>query len=224
MEPKFFRSPAAFRAWLRRHHGSAAELLVGFYKRGAGTPSVTWPEAVDQALCFGWIDGVRRRVDESRYTIRFTPRRPGSIWSAVNVRRARALAAEGRMAPAGHKAFAARRSNRSGRYSYEQRPQELSAPYARMLARNAAARKFFLAQIPSYRRAVTWWVLSAKKEETRLKRARALIELSARSKQIPQFLRPAARSRRSNQRALLALRASGGVAEGYDPKRVSPRR
>src|SRR5207302_443189 len=170
MEPKFFRSPAAFRAWLQRHHGSAAELLVG------------------------------------------------------NIRRARALAAEGCMAAAGHKAFAARRSNRSGRYSYEQRPQELRAPYARMLARNAAARKFFLAQIPSYRRAVTWWVLSAKKEETRLKRARALIELSARSKQIPQFLRPAARSRRSNQRALLALRASGGVAEGYDPKAASPRR
>ncbi len=172
MKAKFFRTPAAFRAWLRRHHGSAAELLVGFYKRGAGTPSITWPEAVDQALCFGWIDGVRRRVDESRYTIRFTPRRPGSIWSAVNIRRARALAAEGRMAEAGHKAFAARRSNRSGRYSYEQRPQELSAPYARMLARNAAARKFFLAQIPSYRRAVTWWVLSAKKEETRQEASR----------------------------------------------------
>src|SRR5256885_2048594 len=146
MKPKFFRTPAAFRAWLQRHHGSAAELLVGFYKRGAGTPSITWPEAVDEALCFGWIDGVRRRVDESRYTIRFTPRRPGSIWSAVNIRRARSLAAEGRMAAAGHIAFAARRSNRSGRYSYEQRPQELSAPYARMLARNAAARKFFLAR------------------------------------------------------------------------------
>jgi len=224
MKPKFFRTPAAFRAWLQRHHGSAAELLVGFYKRGAGTPSITWPEAVDEALCYGWIDGIRRRLDERCYTIRFTPRRPGSIWSAVNIRRARALATEGRMAAAGHKAFEARRPNRSGRYSYEQRPRRLVAPYAGMLSRNAAARKFFLAQIPSYRRAATWWVLSAKKEETRLKRARTLIELSARDKQIPQFLRPAARSRRSIQRALLALHGSGGVAEGYDPKAASPRR
>ena len=224
MEPKFFRTPAAFRAWLQRHHGTAAELLVGFYKRGAGTPSMTWPEAVDEALCYGWIDGIRRRLDERCYTIRFTPRRPGSIWSAVNIRRARALATEGRMAAAGHKAFEARRPNRSGRYSYEQRPRRLVAPYAGMLSRNAAARKFFLAQIPSYRRAATWWVLSAKKEETRLKRARTLIELSARDKQIPQFLRPAARSRRSIQRALLALHGSGGVAEGYDPKAASPRR
>src|SRR6266480_5315251 len=224
MEPKFFRTPAAFRAWLQRHHGTAAELLVGFCKRGAGTPSITWPEAVDEALCFGWIDGIRRRVDEASYTIRFTPRRAGSIWSEVNTRRAQALLAEGRMSPAGLKAFEARRANRAGRYSYEQRPRRLVAPYAGMLARNAAARKFFLAQIPSYRRAATWWVLSAKKEETRLKRARTLIELSARDKQIPQFLRPAARSRRSIQRALLALHGSGGVAEGYDPKAASPRR
>src|SRR2546430_7249686 len=136
MEPKFFRTPAAFRAWLQRHHGTVAELLVGFYKRGAGTPSITWPEAVDEALCFGWIDGLRRRVDERRYTIRFTPRRPGSIWSAVNIRPARALAAEGRMAAAGHKAFEARPSNRSGRSSYDPRPHELSAPYARRLAAN----------------------------------------------------------------------------------------
>src|SRR5438309_695276 len=214
MEPKFFRTPAAFRAWLQRHHGSAAELLVGFYKRDAGTPSITWPEAVDEALRFGWIDGIRRRVDERRYTIRFTPRRPGGIWSAVNIRRARALAAEGHMAAAGHKAFEARRPNRSVRYSYEQRPRRLVAPYAGMLARNPAARKFFLARAPGYRRAAIWWVLSAKQEKTRLKRARTLIELSARGEQIPQFLRPAGRSPRSSQRALLALRGSGGVAEG----------
>src|SRR5437763_17168327 len=148
MEPKFFRTPAAFRAWLQRHHGTAAELLVGCYKRGAGTPSITWPEAVDEALCYGWIDGIPKRLDERRYTIRFTPRRPGRIWPPANIRRARALATEGRMAAAGHKAFEARRPNRSGRYSYEQRPQELTAPYARMLSRNAPARKFFLAQTP----------------------------------------------------------------------------
>jgi uncharacterized protein YdeI (YjbR/CyaY-like superfamily) len=224
MKPKFLRTAAEFRTWLQRHHATAAELLVGFYKRPSGKPSITWPESVDEALCYGWIDGIRKRVDDERYTIRFTPRRSGSIWSAVNTRRARTLAAQGRMTPAGLSAFAARRPNRSRRYSYEQRPRRLVAPYAGMLARNAAARKFFLAQIPSYRRAATWWVLSAKKEETRLKRARALIELSARGKQIPQFLRPKARSRRSSQRALLALRGSGGVAEGYDPKAASPRR
>jgi uncharacterized protein YdeI (YjbR/CyaY-like superfamily) len=224
MQPKFFRTAAEFRTWLKRHHATAAQLLVCFYKKSSGKPSITWPESVDEALCYGWIDGIRKRVDEESYTIRFTPRRAGSVWSAVNIRRARALAAEGRMAAAGYKSFAARRSNRSRRHSYEQRPRHLVAPYAGMLARNPAARKFFLAQAPGYQRAVTWWVLSAKKEETRLKRARALIELSARGKQIPQFLRPAARSRRSSQRALLALRGSGGVAEGYDPKAASPRR
>jgi uncharacterized protein YdeI (YjbR/CyaY-like superfamily) len=224
MKPKFFRTPAEFRRWLERHHARASELLVGFHKVTSGRPSISWPEAVDEALCFGWIDGIRRRVDERSYTIRFTPRRPGSTWSAVNTSRASALAAEGRMSAAGLKAFEARRANRAGRYSYEQRPQRLVAPYARMLSRNAPARKFFLAQTPSYRRAATWWVLSAKKEETRLKRARTLIELSARGGLVPQFLRPAARSRRSSQRALLALRGSGGVVEGYDPKAASPRR
>src|SRR5207249_10936018 len=155
----FFAKPAAFRAWLEKHHQIKRDQWVGFHRKVSGRPSITWPEAVDEALCFGWIDGLRRRVDERRYTIRFTPRRPGSIWSAVNIRRALALAAEGRMAAAGHKAFEARRPNRSGRYSYEQRPRRLVAPYAGMLSRNAAARKFFLAQIPSYRRAATWWVL-----------------------------------------------------------------
>jgi uncharacterized protein YdeI (YjbR/CyaY-like superfamily) len=189
LKPKFFRTAADFRTWLHRHHGTAAELLVGFYKRSCGKPGITWPESVDEALCYGWIDGIRKRVDETSYTIRFTPRRAGSIWSAVNTRRARALAAQQRMTPAGLQAFAARRPNRSGRYSYEQRPQELTAPYARMLARNAAARKFFLGQIPSYRRAATWWVLSARTEATRLRRAQTLVELSAKARLIPQFIR-----------------------------------
>jgi uncharacterized protein YdeI (YjbR/CyaY-like superfamily) len=189
MKPRFFRTAADFRTWLQRHHATAAELLVGFYKRSSGKPSITWPESVDEALCYGWIDGLRRRVDETSYTIRFTPRRTGSIWSAVNTRRARTLAAQQRMTPAGLQALAAHRPNRSGRYSYEQRPQELTAPYAGMLARNAAARKFFLAQIPSYRRAATWWVLSARAEATRPKRAHTLVELSAKKQLIPQFIR-----------------------------------
>src|SRR3977135_236718 len=189
MKPRFFRTAAEFRPWRRRHHATASELLVGFYKRAAGKPGITWPESVDEALCYGWIDGIRKRVDELSYTIRFTPRRAGSVWSTVNTRRARTLAAQRRMTPAGLSAFEARRPNRSGRYSYEQRPQELTAPYAGMLARNAAARKFFLAQIPSYRRAATWWVLSAKREETRLKRAQTLVQLSAKARLIPAFIR-----------------------------------
>jgi uncharacterized protein YdeI (YjbR/CyaY-like superfamily) len=189
MRPKFFATANEFRAWLQRHHGSAPELLVGFHKTSSGKASVSWPESVDEALCFGWIDGVRRRLDESSYTIRFTPRRPGSIWSAVNIRRAQALERQGRMAAAGHRAFARRREKRSMRYSYEQRPAELVAPYAGMLRRNAAARKFFESQAPSYRRAATWWVLSARREETRLKRAATLVELSSGGRLIPQFVR-----------------------------------
>lgn len=189
MKPTFFASPGDFRRWLQRNAREAQELLVGFYKTGSGKPSITWPEAVDEALCFGWIDGVRKRVDDVSYTIRFTPRKPGSIWSSVNIRRARALLEEGRMTPAGVAAFDARRENKSGVYSYEQRPDDLIEPYAGMLARNAAANRFFKQQTASYRRAATWWVISAKKEETRLKRARTLIELSRSGKLIPQFVR-----------------------------------
>jgi len=190
VKPKFFRTAGDFRHWLQQHHDSAPELLVGFYKVTSGRPSITWAESVDEALCFGWIDGVRRRLGEASYSVRFTPRRPGSIWSAVNIRRARALAAQGRMAAAGVAAFEVRTPRRSGRYSYEQRPAQLVAPYSGMLEANAAARRFFERQAPSYQRAATWWVVSAKKEETRLKRARTLIELSAKGKLIPQFLRP----------------------------------
>jgi uncharacterized protein YdeI (YjbR/CyaY-like superfamily) len=189
VKPKFFHTAEDFRRWLQRHHASAPELLVGFYKLTSGRPSMTWAESVDEALCFGWIDGIRRRVDELSYTVRFTPRRPGSIWSAVNTRRARTLAARGRMAQAGLAAFEARTPNRSGRYSYETRPEDLVAPYSGMLDANTAARQFFQRQAPSYRRAATWWVVSAKKEETRLTRARRLVELSEQGELIPQFRR-----------------------------------
>jgi len=124
MNPKFFRTPADFRAWLEKHHASALELLVGFYKRESGKPSIPWHESVGEALCFGWIDAIRRRVDDASYTIRFTPRRRESVWSAVNLERARSLAAEDRMRPVGLKAFEARRSNKSGVYSYERRPAD----------------------------------------------------------------------------------------------------
>src|ERR1700721_2832453 len=189
MKAKFFRTPADFRAWLEKHHARSSELLVGFYKRESGKPSITWHESVGEALCFGWIDGVRRRIDEVSYTIRFTPRKPASTWSTGNIERVKNLAAEGRMQPAGSIAYESRRSNKSGVYSYEQRPEQLVPPYAGMLARHPAAKKFFAAQASSYRRATIWWVISAKQEETRLRRARGLIELSAQRKVIPQFLR-----------------------------------
>jgi uncharacterized protein YdeI (YjbR/CyaY-like superfamily) len=192
MTPTFFPTPEAFRAWLHEQHGSAADLLVGFHKKDSGQPSISWPESVDEALCYGWIDGVRQRLDDTSYTIRFAPRRPGSTWSAVNVRRARTLIAGGRMAAAGVAAFEARTENRTGQYSYEQRPDQLIEPYAGMLASHAPAHRFFAHQAPSYRRAAIWWVISAKKEETRRQRAEKLIELSAQGRQIPQFLATAA--------------------------------
>jgi uncharacterized protein YdeI (YjbR/CyaY-like superfamily) len=197
IEPRFFKSPAEFRKWLERHHGSRTELLVGFYKTGSGKPSITWPESVDAALSFGWIDGVRKRVDDVSYTIRFTPRRPTSIWSSINIKRVQVLSRAGLISPAGLKAFEARRENKSGIYAYEQRPQELVEPYAGMLTGNAKARAFFEAQAPWYRRTATWWVISAKREETRLKRAQSLIGWCAKGKLLPQYTRtqPAKRAR-----------------------------
>jgi uncharacterized protein YdeI (YjbR/CyaY-like superfamily) len=198
-KPRFFPSPEAFRRWLAAHHQTAPDLLVGFYKKGSGKPSITWPESVDEALAVGWIDGVRRRIDEVSYTIRFSPRRARSIWSTFNIRRVQELEELGRMRPAGLKAFEKRTANRSGIYSYEQRPDTLGDPYHQMLAENEAASEFFHASAPSYKRAATWWVISAKQEETRLKRLRTLIELSARRTTIPQLTRrnPVARKRAS---------------------------
>ena len=187
LKPRFFRSAAGFRKWLALKHAAERELLVGFWKTSSGRPSMTWPEAVDEALCFGWIDGIRRRVDDSSYTIRFTPRRRRSIWSSVNIGRVQALAAQGRMAPAGLREFSARRENQSGIYSYERRPEHLDEPYSGVLAKNGRANKFFANQAASYRRAAIWWVLSAKREPTRLRRVRSLVELSNRGELIPQF-------------------------------------
>jgi uncharacterized protein YdeI (YjbR/CyaY-like superfamily) len=182
MTPKFFRSPSAFRAWLAKHHETAGEVLVGLHKKGSGKPSMTWPESIDEALCFGWIDGIRRRLDHDSYTIRFTPRKPRSIWSAVNTKRVLALTALGSMRPAGLAAFAKRKENRSGIYAYEQRGDTLAEPFAGMMKKNKAAWVFFQAQPPSYRKQFGWWVVSAKKEETRRQRLEKLIERSSRGK------------------------------------------
>jgi uncharacterized protein YdeI (YjbR/CyaY-like superfamily) len=190
MKPTFFKTPSDFRKWLEKHHDSAGELLVGFYKKDSGKPSITWPESVDQALCFGWIDGIRKSLGGTSYTIRFTPRKQRSIWSAVNIKRAMELIDEGLMRPAGLKAFEARQENRSGIYSYEQRPKELPEPYAKRLKKNKAAEEYFESRPASYRRAAIWWVISAKKEETRLSRLEKLIEYSSKNQAVPQFLRP----------------------------------
>lgn len=184
MKPKFFRTPADFDTWLDNNHATATELWVGFYKRDSGKPSITWPESVDRALCFGWIDGIRKSFEEISYQIRFTPRRRGSIWSATNIKRARELVRQKQMRPIGLKAFAARIENKSGIYSYEQRSTELSQPHAELLQKNKAACNFFKKQPPSYRKMIGWWIISAKKEETRMTRLAKLISESAKGKRV----------------------------------------
>ena len=189
MKIEFFKSPAEFRKWLTKHHATRQELWVGYYKKDSGKPSITWPESVDEALCVGWIDGIRNRIDDESYTIRFTSRKAQSTWSAVNINRVQELTRQGRMRPAGQKAFQARTENRSGIYAYEQRKPERDEPYRKMLRQNKEAWKFFQAQPASYRKTASWWVSSAKKEETRRKRLEKLIEDSARGRTISQFTR-----------------------------------
>jgi uncharacterized protein YdeI (YjbR/CyaY-like superfamily) len=187
MTATFFETPAGFRAWLAANHGAAAELLVGFYKKGSGRPSMTWPESVDEALCYGWIDGVRKGIDADSYTVRFTPRKAGSIWSSVNVEKVRVLTELGRMRPTGLAAFEARKEGRSGVYSHEQGDVEMPEPYLGLLRANAAAWGFFEKQPASYRKAANWWVASAKKEETQRKRLDLLVAHSAKAERVPQF-------------------------------------
>ena len=192
--PTFFATPADFRAWLEENHERAAELWVGFHKKATGRPSITWPEAVDEALCFGWIDGIRRSLGDESYVIRFTPRKPRSTWSAVNIARAKALIAEGRMRPAGLAAFEARSDDRSAIYSYEQRHEVRLAPdEEREFRANERAWEFFQAQPISYRRPALWWVVSAKREETRARRLRTLIEDSENSRRLRHLSRWARR-------------------------------
>lgn len=194
MEPKFFASPDAFREWLESHHETERELWVGFYKKATGIPSITWPEAVDQALCFGWIDGVRKSLDADSYTNRFTPRKATSTWSEVNRKRVEELTALGLMRPAGIRAHKARTAANSGIYGYEQKVTELEEAYAAQLRANPTAWGFFQAQPPSYRRTASWWVMSAKQESTRLRRLATLIDDSANGRTIKPLTRPRTRN------------------------------
>ncbi|WZO97494.1 YdeI/OmpD-associated family protein [Isosphaeraceae bacterium EP7] len=187
MDPSYFATPADFRAWLAANHDQAEFLLVGFHKKGTGQPSLTWPESVDEALCFGWIDGVRKGVDTDRYTIRFTPRKAGSIWSSVNIAKVQVLTEQGRMQPAGLAAFEKRKDARSGIYSHEQESVELTEPYLGTLRGNAAAWEFFEKQPAGYRKAASWWVASAKQEKTRQSRFEKLVAYSAKAERVPQF-------------------------------------
>jgi uncharacterized protein YdeI (YjbR/CyaY-like superfamily) len=180
MKPIYFASPSKMRAWLSAHHTSHDELVVGFHKRDTGKPSLTWSESVDQALCFGWIDGVRRRVDDARYTIRFTPRRPGSIWSNINVAKIAALERDGHLMPAGRRAFDARDAAKTGVYSFERALAATLAPSdEKRLRADPAAWAYFEKQPPSYRRAAYHWVISAKRDDTRTRRLDTLVADSA---------------------------------------------
>ena len=188
--PTFFATPAAFRRWLATNHAKKPELLVGFYKTASGKPSLTWPESVAEALCFGWIDGVRQSLGPEAYTIRFTPRKPTSIWSAINVAKVEALRKEGKMQPAGESAFAQRTAARTGVYSFERAEAAKLLPAdARALKANAKAAAFFAAQAPWYQRAATHWVVTAKREETRAKRLATLIADSAAGRTIKPLTR-----------------------------------
>jgi uncharacterized protein YdeI (YjbR/CyaY-like superfamily) len=175
-KPLFFATPARFRKWLAKNHERAAELWVGYYRKDCGRPSITWPESVDEALCFGWIDGIRKKVDDESYKIRFTPRRTKSTWSAVNIARIAVLTREGRVQPAGVAAFARREENNSRKYSFENRESAtLTDDDEREFRRDRAAWEFFQRQPPGYRRLAAWWVISAKRPETRRKRLARLI-------------------------------------------------
>lgn len=178
MQPKFFTSPEKFRQWLERNHDGATELLVGFHKKSSDKKSITYAEALDEALCFGWIDGVRKNLNETSYTIRFTPRKPRSIWSNVNVNHVERLQKEGRMHRAGLEAYERRAPERTGIYSFENAPRELPPEYEKTFRQNKAAWKFFQEQPPGYKRLMVFRTVSAKKEETRLRRLKQLIESS----------------------------------------------
>ena len=183
--PLFFEAPADFRAWLAEHHDARDELWVGYYKKGTGLPSMTWPESVDEALCFGWIDGIRKSIDEERYKIRFTPRRPGSHWSARNLGRMEHLIAEGRVAEPGMAAYRKRNPARQRQAAHEQETVTLPPEYEERLRADPRAWRYFREARPSYRKQATWWVVSAKREATRLRRLGILIESSAEGKVVP---------------------------------------
>jgi uncharacterized protein YdeI (YjbR/CyaY-like superfamily) len=184
-DPIFFPTPEKFRAWLVKNHDKAKEIFLGFYRKGSGKRGITYVEALDEALCFGWIDGVRRKIDEDSYTNRFSPRRTGSYWSEINIAKAKALKAAGRMMPPGLAAFARRDESRAARYSFEAKTAEFNAAAMKKFRANRKAWAYFSGKPPGYRRLMTFWVMSAKQQATRDRRLAALIEHSAEGRPIP---------------------------------------
>ncbi|HEV8072908.1 MAG TPA: YdeI/OmpD-associated family protein [Opitutaceae bacterium] len=189
----YFPSPAEFRRWLEHHHASTTELWVGFYRKDSGQGGLTYAEALDEALCFGWIDGIRKKVDTDSYTNRFTPRKSGSIWSLINIGHVGRLTAAGKMHPSGLKAFAARLAHRTGVYSFEQKSPKLSAAYEKKFRANPKAWAFFTAQAPWYRRTAIHKVVSPKQEATRLRWLNLLMADSARGKRLDALTSPSKR-------------------------------
>jgi len=173
--PSYFPTQQDFRNWLEKNYDKETELLVGFYRVDSGKPSITWPQSVDQALCFGWIDGIRKSVDSESYCIRFTPRKPGSTWSAINIRKVEEMNKLGLMLPAGLAAFEKRNEQKSAIYSYENRPEKLTPEYELVFKTHLKAWEFFQSQPPSYQRTAIFWMMSAKQEPTRQKRLNELI-------------------------------------------------
>lgn len=184
MAATFFATQAAFRKWLTKHHQTTTELLVGFYKVDSGKPSMTWSQSVDQALCFGWIDGVRKSIDKESYTIRFTPRKPTSIWSAINIKKIEELTKAGLMTPAGEAAFALRTESKSRIYSHEKEPAVLAPQYEKQFKKHKSAWQFFAAQAPSYKKVMIHWIMSAKQEKTQLSRLEKAIAVSVEGKRM----------------------------------------
>ena len=188
-----FSSQEEFRKWLVKNHAAASQLFVGFHKKSSGKKGATYPEALDEALCFGWIDGVRRSINAESYVIRFTPRKSKSIWSLVNVRNVERLQKAGKMAEPGLQAFAAREKHRTGIYSFEQKRPGLSAEYKKLFSANTRAWEFFAEQAPWYQRTAGYWVSSAKQEETRMRRLAKLMEVSANGRRLDQLTPKAVR-------------------------------
>lgn len=180
----FFALPTDFRKWLEKNHKTEKELVVGFYKVGTGKASINWSESVDQALCFGWIDGVRKSIDSESYCIRFTPRKPTSIWSAINIKKVEALTKAGLMTPEGQKAFSLKKDDRSNIYSHEKEVKTLDSHFEKLFKENKMAWDFFNTQAPSYKKTITHWITSAKQEKTKLARLEKLIKMSEQQKRL----------------------------------------
>jgi uncharacterized protein YdeI (YjbR/CyaY-like superfamily) len=199
VRPTYFKNGVEFRRWLAKHHDSTPELLVGFYKKESGKGGITYPQALDEALCYGWIDGIRKRFDAYSYTVRFSPRTKRSVWSKVNIKRAGELKQEGRMAAPGLRAFEGRDVTRANQYSFERENCELDAALQRQFKRDREAWSFFASQPPGYRRIATWYVMSAKKEETRQRRLDYLMTQCRAGKRIG--IEPTGTKPRSKQEA-----------------------